>query len=229
MAETWYRSVNFLELFSFLIGSLRLGITPLVRSYFFPFWIIASTLVRNSIEAMKRDGVDEVGLVVLWFRWLSNYSPLGRSWNRVRQLRRFIPLWILGIYSREATISFLSQWERRLPTFVGHPSWWEAWSCFSVAIQANAVRHFALLRRWRWSFCPLILCIFTCSFGSFFCLFLVAEVYYYPLSFRIHVLILLVWLIIASISGIIFGLLELSYHLVKFLLTQIHHKTSRKN
>jgi hypothetical protein len=38
-----------------------MGIPPLgADSLFFPFWIIASALVTNSIQAMREDGVDEV-------------------------------------------------------------------------------------------------------------------------------------------------------------------------
>ena len=40
-----------------------MGKPPLVRTLFFPlFSPLASALVRNSIEAMKSDGVEEVSL-----------------------------------------------------------------------------------------------------------------------------------------------------------------------
>ena len=109
MAEARNRLVNFCALFSFLTGFLRLGKTPLVRSYFSP--IIASTLVRNSIEAMKQDGVEEVCFNEAFYasdefhpdfncrlslKLNSTISPLYRSTN----------LW--DSFARNAFIAFIS-------------------------------------------------------------------------------------------------------------------------
>lgn len=60
-----------------------------MRTLFFPLFHIASSLVRNSIEAMKEDGVDEIVLETEFDNHaaLSLYESLG--FIREKRLHRF--------------------------------------------------------------------------------------------------------------------------------------------
>lgn len=66
-----------------------MGKTPLVRILSPLFIIIASALVRNSIEAMKEDGVEEIVLETEFDNYaaLSLYESLG--FIREKRLHRF--------------------------------------------------------------------------------------------------------------------------------------------
>lgn len=67
-----------------------MGKPPLVRTLFFsPFSLLASALVRNSIEAMKSDGVEEIVLETEFDNYaaLSLYESLG--FIREKRLFRF--------------------------------------------------------------------------------------------------------------------------------------------
>ena len=75
----------------------------------------ASTLVRRSIDVMKRDGVTEVHSPPCPRTPTRTHAPVpGRARNRVRQHPRTLPLRITRLHPRETSLSLLPQRKGRI-------------------------------------------------------------------------------------------------------------------
>lgn len=161
-----------------------------MRTLFFPLlFYLASALVRNSIEAMKEDGVDEVCLGILWLDPHLNTicHQLDRSGNRIRQLRSTLTLWIAWLYPWEEASPILLERQGRVPA---HPwctsitLWqqlWHEWvifpEVFSRPFEASRFipQHSRVGLFWWWWWLRIISLILICLASLDFLPYLVIQ------------------------------------------------------